>query len=57
MAGVLAVATPERLQLIDFTTAISIQQYAMTQPMPNLQNHFFASIQPFQPLVTIKTFF
>ena len=51
MVAIFASPSPERIQLMDFTTAIAIDQYAMLQPMPTVLNQYTAPIKPFQAVV------
>lgn len=51
MVAIFATPSPERIKLMDFTTAIAIDQYAMLQPMPTVLNQYTAPIKPFQPMV------
>ena len=47
----MTVATPERLKLMDFTSALLINSYSILQPMPEIESQLFAIVIPFRPLV------
>ena len=51
MIGGLSALTLERFRKSDFTFPVITGQYLLVQPMPDLQNRFFAPIKPFQPMV------
>ena len=52
IVGFMVAASPERLQIVDFTTPILTDRYCMIQSVPGIKNSFFAPVQPFQPLVS-----
>ncbi|KZS20609.1 Uncharacterized protein APZ42_012664 [Daphnia magna] len=54
--GRLISPTAERLAYMDFTLAISVLNFAIIQPMPNIYNRFMAPIKPFQSTVWYMIF-
>ena len=46
--GRLISPTAELLALIDFTSTMTVLDFAFVQPMPKITNRFTATIKPFQ---------
>ncbi|XP_059350239.1 glutamate receptor ionotropic, NMDA 1-like [Daphnia carinata] len=54
--GRLISPTAERLEYMDFTLAVSVLNFAIIQPMPNINNRFMAPFKPFQSTVWYMIF-
>lgn len=44
------------LNVMDFTTPVTVTQFAFTQPFPKLEEDILASVKPFQTMVDSNHF-
>ena len=56
MAGSLAALTLDRSRKGDFSAPVFTGQFLLVEPMPAIENRFFAPIKPFQPMVNHSNF-
>ncbi len=57
MTGSLSALSLDRSRKGDFTAPVFTGQFLLVEPMPAIENRFFAPIKPFKPLVICLLFF